>query len=277
MWKSFKSVIEQASFEADFERGRRMRVVECLRQTITKRCVIMWLVIVWLESMLKELVQRRDVPEMELKQTVQILYWMWCVTGSQYRVWKTGWLWSVFIAVNCECCYQGCKIVVPSFGQLPPQGDSLAVLCTMQGEQSTTKLMLSVDTGRNGYCCTAEDPVKGFTGLGWGCLYNQCCIGEHLVKGFTGLGWGCLYNQCCTGEHPVKGFSGLGWGCMYSQCCTGECLMKGFTGLGRVCTYSQCCAGEHPVKGFTGLGRGCTYSQCWREVHKTRECGEDKL
>ena len=40
----------------------------------------------------------RDVPEMELKQIIEILYWMWYITGSERRVWKIGWMWSDFLA-----------------------------------------------------------------------------------------------------------------------------------------------------------------------------------
>ena len=38
--------------------------------------------------------------EMELKQIVEILYWMRCVTGSQCRVSSIGWIWSEFSALH---------------------------------------------------------------------------------------------------------------------------------------------------------------------------------
>ena len=39
-------------------------------------------------------------PEMELKQIVEILYRMQCVTGSQCRVSRIGWMWSDFLALH---------------------------------------------------------------------------------------------------------------------------------------------------------------------------------
>ena len=37
---------------------------------------------------------------MELKQIIDILYWIRCVTGSQSRVLRIGWMWSHFLAVH---------------------------------------------------------------------------------------------------------------------------------------------------------------------------------
>ena len=41
-----------------------------------------------------------DLPERGLKQMVVVLCWIRCVTGSQCRLWRIGWIWSDFLALH---------------------------------------------------------------------------------------------------------------------------------------------------------------------------------
>ena len=113
--------------EGGFKRGGRIRVAECLRQFIPNKwdsvrkrsftkcffCVytrgykgsyVGWIVIVLLgyrvEGDRTDKLKWGDAPEMELKQTVEILYWMRCVIGIHSRVSRIGSMWSDYLALH---------------------------------------------------------------------------------------------------------------------------------------------------------------------------------
>ena len=120
-----ETVTEEVRLEGGFKRGRRIRVAECLRQSFPNRwasvrkrsfakcfCVytrvykgsyVGWIVIVLLgyrvEGYRTDKLKWGDAPEMELKQIVEILYWMRCVIGIHCRVSRIGWMWSDYLAL----------------------------------------------------------------------------------------------------------------------------------------------------------------------------------